>query len=121
MARQHPVEDLDVPAEDALGLLGGPHRRFEVSDSDSIPLVCKAADVARILGVSDSQVHRLHRQHKLDAFLLPQIGKHVRYSGRLLREWAEGRLAVVNGDVNRPRVFGGSRQTAAVRLRSSKR
>lgn len=72
---------------------------------EPIPAVCGVQDVARILRISVNRVHALRRQHKLDAILLPTLvadGK-ARYSGAKLRAW-------VNGDLERPRYFGGVRR-----------
>jgi len=78
---------------------------------DTIPLVCGVADVARILGLSLSHVHKMRRQGRLRAFELRSLGGPVKYSGRLLQQWAEGqtRLGFVNGQLDRPRTFGRKR------------
>lgn len=81
--QHHVMQDADrEPEPNATG--------FDVSRR--LPDVCLVADVARFLRVSESAVYQLRRAGRLRDFLLPQIDSRVRFNGKRLREWAEGKF-----------------------------
>jgi hypothetical protein len=91
-APKHLAQDPDLVAQDR-------PRRLDVADGpfkvgETLPAVCTVSDVARVLGVSVSAVHKLREAGRLREFLLPSLGdRKARYCGRKLQAWLDGEFA----------------------------
>lgn len=103
-----------MPLQDGPRVLDGGDRALQVGEADrpfavgeQLPAVCTARDVARLLRMTESGVHQLRAAGKLARFVItPRGQKPVRYSGRLLQQWANGELPL-------DRVFGAPRARRA--------
>jgi hypothetical protein len=102
---KHLAQDADLVPQDGAGVLDVARGPLQVGES--LPAVCTVADVARVLGVTPSAVHKLREAGRLREFLLPSLGdRKARYCGRKLQAWLDGEFAST-------RSFGRSRHRVA--------
>lgn len=105
---QQSPQAIDPTTEQEFRALDLSHRPRQIGDP--LPAICTVNEVADVLRVCVSQVHRLRREGKLSAFLLPTIGR-ARYSGQRLLAYERGELTsrFINGNAAKPRTFGRKR------------
>lgn len=98
----NPAADL---ATDAREVVQRPRQRANrLTIHDDIPAVCTVADVAALLGVSESRVHQMRAAGQLSRFLLDDIGTGFRFCGKKLDAWRNGESVSVAA--NHRRLFG---------------
>lgn len=108
---QEVLEHEAVQSQEGASVLDVPDGPFKCGDA--LPLVCGIAEVARVLNVSLTHAHRLRKSGRLEVFELPRLSPDAdaRYSGSKLLAYASGQLRalLINGQIDRPRVFGRKR------------
>lgn len=108
LVTEHVSQDQLVQPEHRLRAIDVADRPFLVGEA--IPAVCTITDLAKAMRISLATAYRRQGAGQLKAFeLTPRVG-HPRYSGARLVAWqTRDSDGYINGQFERPRVFGRKR------------